>query len=236
MEEALMGDRDCADIARLIDHSLLHPAMADAELAAGCRAAAGWGVASVCVKPYFVGQARELVEGSRVKAGTTVGFPHGGHPISVKVAEARTALSQGAEELDMVINVGKAKGGDWGYLQDEIEAVVEVGHQGGALVKVIFENCYLEDEEKRELCRISRRVGADFIKTSTGYGTGGATDEDLQLMLSEAGDEMGVKAAGGVRTYAHLLRLKEMGVRRVGASRTEQMLEECRRARSGESG
>ncbi|UCC68214.1 MAG: deoxyribose-phosphate aldolase [Armatimonadota bacterium] len=235
MEEGLVENGGCAAIARLIDHSLLHPAMGDAELEAGCRAAVGWGVACVCMKPYFVGRARRLLEESAVKAGTTVGFPHGGHAISVKVAEARSALSQGAQELDMVINVGKAKGGDWSYLEDEIGAVVEVGHQGDALVKVIFENCYLDEQEKRQLCRISRKVGADFIKTSTGYGTGGATDEDLRLMLEEVGVEMGVKAAGGVRTYAHVARLKEMGVRRIGASRTEQILEECRRE-SGEGG
>ncbi len=231
-----MGNDRCAEIARLIDHSLLHPAMGDAELEAGCRAAAGWGVATVCVKPYFVGQARALLEASEVKPGTTVGFPHGGHAISVKVAEARTALSQGAGELDMVINVGKAKGRQWSYLEDEIGAVVEVGHQAGALVKVIFENCYLEEEEKRQLCRISRKMDADFVKTSTGFGSGGATDDDLRLMLEEAAGEIGVKAAGGVRTYAHAARLKAMGVGRIGATRTEQILEECRRQESRGSG
>jgi deoxyribose-phosphate aldolase len=220
----------CTEVAAVIDHSLLHPTMNDAELEAGCAAAAGWGVAAVCIKPYFVARARALLKGSRVKTGTTVGFPHGGHVISVKVAEARSALGQGAEELDAVINIGKAKGGDWDYLEDEIGAVVEAGHQGGARVKVILENCYLTDEEKRQLCRISRRAGADFIKTSTGYGTGGATDDDLRLMLEEAGDAMGVKAAGGVRTYADVVRLMDMGVKRIGASQTERILAECREA------
>ena len=219
----------CAEIARLIDHSLLHPALSDEEMEAGCRAAAGWGVASVCIKPYYVGRARALLEGSPVKAGATVGFPHGGHTIAVKVTEARTALGQGAQELDIVINIGKAKSGDWGYLEDEIGALVEVAHEGGALLKVIFENCYLTDEEKRALCRISRRVGADFIKTSTGFASGGATDEDLRLMLEEAGEKMGVKAAGGIRTYEHVVRLRDMGVRRVGASQTERILAECER-------
>lgn len=220
----------CAEVAAVIDHSLLHPAMTDAELEGGCVAAAGWEVASVCIKPYFVARARALLKGSRVKTGTTVGFPHGGHAISVKVAEARAALGQGAEELDVVINIGKAKGGDWDYLEDEIGAVLEAGHQGGARVKVIFENCYLADEAKRQLCRISRRAGADFIKTSTGYGTGGATDEDLKLMLEEAGDEMGVKAAGGVRSYVEVVRLMDMGVKRIGASETERILAQCRAA------
>ncbi len=223
----------CRGIARLIDHSLLNPAMTNEELETGCRSAAEWGVASVCVKPYFVGRAREILEGSEVSAGTTVGFPHGGHSIPVKAAEAREALDQGAQELDMVINIGMAKSGEWGYLEEEIGAVVQAGHEGGALVKVIFENCYLEEAEKRRLCRICRGARADFIKTSTGYGSGGATDDDLRLMLEEAGEAMGVKAAGGVRTYAHVVRLRDMGVRRIGASRTESILEECRRA-SGE--
>jgi len=223
-----MAKYTCAQVARVIDHSLLHPAMTDAEIEAGCVAAAGWQVATVCVKPFFVAQARSLLDGSPVKTGATVGFPHGGHAISVKVAEALAALDQGAEELDMVINIGKARSADWRYLEDEMGAVVGAGHQGGALVKVIFENCYLTDDEKRQLCAISRRVGADFIKTSTGFGTGGATVDDLRLMLQEAGDAMGVKAAGGVRTFADIARLMDMGVRRVGASQTERILAECR--------
>jgi len=215
------------EVARVIDHSLLHPAMTDAELAEGCQAAASWGVACACVKPHFVGRARQLLNGSQVKAGTTIGFPHGGHAISVKLTEVRVALSEGAEELDMVVNVGKVKGAEWGYVQAEIEEIVRSAHQGGALLKVIFENYYLSDEEKRTLCRISREAGADFVKTSTGYAAGGATDEDLRLMLDEARDEIGVKAAGGVRTYEHVARLIDMGVRRIGASQTEAILVSC---------
>jgi deoxyribose-phosphate aldolase len=225
-----MESEELRAVARLIDHSLLHPTMTDAQLEAGCRSAAEWEVASVCVKPYFVAQARTLLKESEVHAGTTVGFPHGGHAISVKVAEARTALGQGAQELDMVVNIGKVKSGDWGYLEDEVSAVVAAGHESGALVKVIFENCYLADEEKRQLARISREAGADFIKTSTGYGTGGATEEDLRLMLEEAGEHMGVKAAGGIRAYPQVARLREMGVRRIGASQTAKILDECRTA------
>ena len=223
-----MRHYECEQVARVIDHSLLHPAMTDGELEAGCRGAAGWDVATVCVKPHFTARARGLLAGSRVKAGTTVGFPHGGHAVAVKVAEAKVALGEGAQELDMVINIGKAKSGEWGYLEDEIARLAATAHEGGALLKVIFENCYLTGEEKRTLCRVSRKVGADFIKTSTGYGTGGATDEDLKLMLEEAGGAMGVKAAGGVRTYIHVARLMEMGVRRIGASQTETILAECR--------
>lgn len=225
-----MGTYTREQVAKVIDHSLLHPALTDAELDAGCRAAAEWRVAAVCVKPYFTARARELLQGSGVRSCVTVGFPHGGHAIAVKVAEARSALGQGAQELDAVINIGKAKSADWAYLEDEVAALVAAGHEGGALVKVIFENCYLTDDEKRHLCRISREVGADFIKTSTGFGTGGATDDDLRLMLEEAGETMGVKAAGGVRSYEHTARLLAMGVRRIGASRTERILEECDRA------
>ncbi|MBN1460515.1 MAG: deoxyribose-phosphate aldolase [Armatimonadetes bacterium] len=213
-----------AEVANVIDHSLLHPALADGELEQGCRSAAGWKVASVCIKPHFVARARGLLQDSGVRTGTTVGFPHGGQAISVKVAEAKTALGQGAQELDMVINIGKAKGGDWSYLEDEIGALVETVHNEAGLIKIIFENCYLVDEEKRQLCRICRRLGADFIKTSTGFGTGGATDEDLRLMLEEAGGEMRVKAAGGVRTYADIARVMSLGVKRVGASQTEKIL------------
>jgi deoxyribose-phosphate aldolase len=202
--------------------------MTDAHMETECHKATEWQVAAVCVKPHFVGRAREIVEGSDVAACTTVGFPHGGHAISTKVGEARTSTGQGAQELDMVVNIGKVKGADWIYLEDEIAAVVEAGHEGGALVKVIFENCYLTENEKTQLCRLSKKAGADFIKTSTGYGTGGSTDEDLRLMLAEAGDEIRVKAAGGIRTYADAVRVIEMGVRRIGASRTEQMLAECR--------
>jgi deoxyribose-phosphate aldolase len=226
-----MTTPDWPEIARLLDHSLLHPALTDQELEAGCRSAAEWGVACVCIKPYFVGRARQLLEDSSVAAGATVGFPHGGHAIAIKVAEARGAVGTGAQELDMVVNIGKAKSGDWRYLEDEIGAVVEAGHESGALVKVIFENCYLSDDEKRQLCRISRRVGADFIKTSTGYGSGGATEEDVLLMLEEAGPEMGVKAAGGIRTCARILHLRELGVRRIGVSQTAKILEEWRELR-----
>jgi len=212
------------DIARSIDHSLLQPAMTDQELDAGCRAAAEWGVASVCVKPYFVPRAATSLAGSTVKTGTTVGFPHGGHIIAIKVAEAKAALGEGAEELDMVINIGKAKSGDWKYIEDEIGVLTEVAHEAGGLLKIIFENCYLTDDEKRRLCRISANVGADFIKTSTGFGAGGATDHDLQLMIEEAAGTIGVKAAGGIRTYEDVVRVMAMGVKRIGASQTEQIL------------
>jgi deoxyribose-phosphate aldolase len=223
-----MSESDCVSIARMIDHSLLGPAMSDEELATGCRSAAEWGVALACVKPYFVAQARRLLEGSAVKVGTAVGFPHGSHTILMKVAEAKAAVDVGAQELDMVINIGKAKSADWGYLEEEIGGVVNAAHSGRAVLKVTLQNRDLTDEEKRRLCRICRASRADFIRNSTGYGGGPPTDEDLRLMLQEAGDEMGVKAAGGVGSYAHVAHLRAMGVRRIGARDTAQILTECR--------
>jgi len=223
-----MSQNDCVSIAHIIDHSLLDPAMSDEELTAGCRSAVEWKVASVYVKPYFVGQARRLLEGSAAKVGTTVGFPHGSHTIPIKVAEAKAAVAAGAQELEMVINIGKAKSADWGYLEEEIGEVVNAGHEASALVKVILQNRDLTDEEKRRLCRICRASRADFVRNSTGYGGGPPTDEDLRLMLQEAGDEMGVKAAGGVGSYAQALHLRDLGIRRIGARDTAQILRECR--------
>jgi deoxyribose-phosphate aldolase len=231
--EDAMSSFSCEQIAKAIDHSVLRPTLTDVEQEAECRKAGEWGVASVCARPCFIARARELLEGSEVSAGTVVGFPHGGHAISIKVAESRAAVQQGAQELDMVVNIGKVRSADWRYLEDEIAAVVEAGHEGGALVKVIFENCYLTEDEKKQLCGLSKGVGADFIKTSTGFGTGGATDADLRLMLAEAGGEVGVKAAGGIRTYADAVRVLQMGVKRIGASQTEHILAECERQSRG---
>jgi len=222
-----MSENDCVSIARMIDHSLLNPAMSDEELARECELPREWGVASVCVKPYFVAPARNLLEGSGVKVGTTVGFPHGSNTIPTKVAEGKAAVEAGAEELDMVINIGKAKSADWGYLEEEIGEVVNVAHNSGAVVKVILQNRDLTDEEKCRLCRICRESGADFIRNSTGYGGGAPTDEDLRLMLEQAAGEMGVKAAGGVGNYAQVLHLRDLGVQRIGARDTEQILSEC---------
>jgi len=217
------------DIAKMIDHSLLNPKMTDEELEDGCKIALDYNVASVCIKPYFVRRAAEILKGSTVKTGTTIGFPHGGHSTSIKVAEARETLRDGAEELDMVVNIGKVLSKDWDYVRKDIEEVVKAGHDGGAIVKVIFENCYLEDEHKIKLCEICGEVGADFVKTSTGYGEGGATIGDLKLMREHSPAHVQVKAAGGVRTLDKLLEVRAVGVTRVGASRTVDILEECKK-------
>ncbi len=217
------------DIAKMIDHSLLNPMLTDEELEQGCRIACEYDVASVCIKPYYLRRCAEILQGSDVRPSTTIGFPHGGHTIAIKVAEARQALDDGGIELDMVVNIGKVLSGDWAYVRDDIRAVVEVTHERGGIVKVIFENCYLQDEHKVRLCEICAEVGADFVKTSTGFGSGGATIEDLKLMRKHSPPHVQVKAAGGIRTLDALLEVRAIGVTRVGATRTVEILEECKR-------
>ena len=221
-------DYTYSDMAKMIDHSLLNPTMTWDDLEAGCKVAVDYDVASVCIMPYALPRCVELLAGSTVKASTTIGFPHGGHTTAVKVAEARQALADGGQELDMVVNISKVLSGDWDYVRQDLAAVIEVTHEAGQKVKVIFENCYLADEHKVRLCEICGELGADWVKTSTGYGTGGATHEDLKLMRKHSPPEVQVKAAGGVRTLDALLEVRALGVTRVGASRTVTMLDECK--------
>ncbi len=223
-----MADFTYTDIAKMIDHSLLQPTLTDADLEQGCQLARTYDVASVCIKPYALRRAAEILAGSTVAVGTTVGFPHGGHVTAVKVAEAEQAMADGARELDMVVNIGKVLGKDWRYVAADVQAVVEAAHRRGALVKVIFENCFLKDEHKQELCRICGEVRADFVKTSTGYGDAGATDNDLKLMRRCSPAHVQVKAAGGVRTFDRLLAVRALGVTRVGATASKPILDECR--------
>ena len=217
------------DISKTIDHSLLNPVMTDAELEAGCRLAREYDVASACVKPYYARRCAELLAGSAVAASTVIGFPHGGHKTAVKLTEARQALDDGATELDMVVNIGKVLSGDWTFVREDIQAVAQATHEAGAIVKVIFENCYLQDAHKIRLCEICAELGADFVKTSTGYGSGGATLEDLKLMRRHSPPNVRIKAAGGVRTLDALLEVRAIGVSRSGATRTAEMLDECKR-------
>jgi len=217
------------DIAKMIDHSLLNPTLSDRDLEEGCQLALRYDAASVCIMPYYLKRCAELLKGSTVKASTTIGFPHGGHTTAVKVAEAKQALCDGGEELDMVVNISKVLSGDWDYIQSDIGAVIEVTHKQEQKVKVIFENCYLNDEQKIKLCGICGELGADWVKTSTGYGTGGATMEDLKLMREHSPKSVQVKAAGGVRDLDKLLEVRALGVTRVGASRTADILDECKR-------
>ncbi len=216
-------------IAKMIDHSLLNPTMDVEALEQGIQIGLAYNVGSVCIMPYYLKRCAELLKGSTVKASTTIGFPHGGHTTTIKLAEAERALVDGGEELDMVVNISKMLSEDWDYVRADIKAVVDVAHAAGQKVKVIFENCYLEDEHKIKLCEICGDVGADWVKTSTGYGTGGATLHDLKLMRKHAPSHVQVKAAGGVRTMDKLLEVRAVGVTRVGASRTVTILDECRR-------
>lgn len=218
------------DLAKMIDHSLLQQVLTDTELEAGCRLALEYDVASVCIKPYYVRRAAALLKGSSVAVGTTIGFPHGGHLTEIKVAEAQAALRDGAVELDMVVNIGKVLSKDWTFVRQDIQAVVEAAHRQNALVKVIFENCFLADEHKEKLCEICGEVKADYVKTSTGYGSTGATDEDLKLMRRCSPAHVQVKAAGGVRSYERLVAVRALGVTRVGATATKAILDEARAA------
>jgi len=217
------------DIAKMIDHSLLNPTLSVDDLEAGCQLALDYNVASVCIMPYYLRRCAELLEGSTVKASTTIGFPHGGNTTAIKRAEAEKALADGCEELDMVVNISKVLSGDWDYVHEDIKAVIDPAHAAGQKVKVIFENCYLNDDQKIKLCEICTELNADWVKTSTGYGTGGATAEDLRLMIEHTPDHVQVKAAGGVRDLDSLLDVRALGMTRVGASATQKILDECRK-------
>jgi deoxyribose-phosphate aldolase len=217
------------DIAKMIDHSLLPPSLTDEELDYGCRMALDYNCASVCIMPYYLKKCAEILEGTTVKASTTIGFPHGGHTTAIKVAEAERALADGCQELDMVTNISKVLSGDWDYVRQDLKAVIDMAHAQSQKVKVIFENCYLKDLHKIRLCEICGDLGADWVKTSTGFGTSGATVEDVKLMRANTPAQVQVKAAGGIRNLDQLLAYRALGVTRVGASKTKDILEDCRR-------
>ena len=222
-------DYSYSDISKMIDHSLLNPTLTTAELESGCRVARQYEVASVCIQPYYLAPCVDRLRGSGVEPSTTIGFPHGGHSTSTKLAEVERALTDGGTELDMVINIGKARSGDWGYVQREIEALTSATHRAKAKIKVIFENAYLDDAAKIRLCEICGDIGVDWVKTSTGYAPSGATLADVKLMRRHSPPHVQVKAAGGVRTLDALLEMRAAGVTRVGASATATILEECRK-------
>jgi deoxyribose-phosphate aldolase len=213
----------------MIDHSLLNPTLTTDALEEGIRLALAYDVASVCILPYYLRRCSELLRGSGVKASTTIGFPHGGQTTPAKLAEVRQSLADGGEELDVVVNISKVLSGDWSYVADELKRLTDALHAAGQKIKVIFENCYLNDAQKIRLCEIATDAGVDWVKTSTGYGTGGATLDDLRLMVEHVGPGVQVKAAGGVRDLDMLLRVRELGVTRCGATRTATMLDECRK-------
>jgi deoxyribose-phosphate aldolase len=221
------------DIAKAIDHSLLRPELDDAFVEDGCRLAAEYDVASVCVRPADVRRARAILDGSDVAVGTVVGFPHGSHLTATKVFEAERALADGATELDMVIQIGALKSGRDDDVRADIAAIVAVGHDARAIVKVIFENAYLTDDEKVRACHLTEAAGGDFVKTSTGFAGSGATHDDLRLMRASTSPHVQVKAAGGVRTLDALIDVMNLGVTRIGATATKAIIDDFRARRAG---
>ena len=223
-----MADFQYSDLSKMIDHSLLNPTLTVDQLESGIQLALAYDVASICILPYYHKRCVELLKGSTVAPSSTVGFPHGGNTTKTKIVEAEQLVDDGCLELDMVTNISAALSGNWKLVEDDISAIVKIAHSANRKVKVIFENCYLQDAQKIQLCKICCNVGADWVKTSTGYGTGGATMEDLQLMLDHVTAPVQVKAAGGIRDCDNLIKAWKMGVTRVGASRTAEMLGEAR--------
>ena len=218
-------------LAKTIDHSLLNPTMTVEEVIVGCELAKEYNVASVCVKPCHVKLAADLLKGSGVEIGTVVGFPHGSSTTATKAFEAKDAIANGASELDMVLNIGELKSGNLDFVRKDIAAVVDAA-KGKAIVKVILENAYLTDEEKRTASKLCEAAGADFIKTSTGYAPGGATLEDLRLMRASVGPKVQVKAAGGVRTLDAILEVIDAGATRVGATATAKILDDFKKRKN----
>jgi len=234
-----MKEPTVPELAKMIDHSLLHPTLTDAETRAGCELSRTYGVATACVKPYAIRAAMDVLGGSDVMACAVIGFPHGNSTTGIKVVEAESAALAGAGEIDMVVNIGKVKGRDWAYVQREISLINQAVVAAGAILKVIFENDYLEDGEIVRLCEICSAVEVAFVKTSTGYGFvkggdgrygyQGATPEHLKLMRAHTADSIRIKAAGGVRTLDDLLAVRELGVTRIGATATKAILDEALR-------
>ncbi len=214
-------------IAAMIDHTVLAPDSPMRAFHDACAFAAANQCASVCICPFFVPECAALLRGTGVKTCTVIGFPHGTHTTACKVAEAKLAMADGAVELDMVVNVVKVKAGDWTYVRNDIAAVTRAVHDSGCQVKVIFENACLDDTEKIALCRICTELGCDWVKTSTGFGPGGATLTDLALMRANIGPGVQIKAAGGIRTLEHLLAAREAGATRIGCSRSADVLAAC---------
>ena len=226
------------DLAKMIDHSLLHPTMSDVEIECGCELAVACDVATVCIKPFHIPFVKELIKGSDVRICPVVAFPHGNSTTSIKLREAEEAVAAGGQEIDMVVNIGKVLQNDWTYVSTEIRKMNELVVGAGAILKVIFENDYLEDEHIVILCEICSEHGVAFTKTSTGYGFvkqsngmynyQGATDHHLKLMREHCAPNVQIKAAGGVRTLDDLLRVRAIGVTRVGATATQQILDEAK--------
>lgn len=215
------------DIAKMLDHSTLQPYLTDEDVRKGCELALRYDTASVCARPCDMPLVASMLRGSDVKVCTVIGFPHGAHRTAVKVAEAKQALADGCTELDMVINIGKLVAGDEAYVREEIRQIVQAAHEAGALVKVILETCYLTDAQKVAACRLSEEAGADFVKTSTGYGSKGCTIEDLKLMRRSVSERVQVKGSGGIRDLDTVLSARAVGATRCGVSATAAIMAEA---------
>jgi deoxyribose-phosphate aldolase len=220
-------------LAKVIDHSLLKPELTETDVIAGCELADRYNTATVCVKPCHVKLAAEVLKDSDVLVSTVVGFPHGSNLTEVKVLEAEKAMDDGALELDMVLNIGQLRSGKTDFVRDDVKAVCDAAHARGVKVKVIFENAYLNDEEKIAACKLCDEAGADWVKTSTGFAPGGATLEDLHLMRANVSEKVQVKAAGGVRTLPAILEVIDVGVTRCGATATATILDDFKAQQEG---
>lgn len=215
------------DIAKMLDHSTLQPYLTEEDIRKGCEIALKYDTASVCARPGDMKLVSELLRGSDVKVCTVIGFPHGNHRADIKLAEAAAALDDGCVELDMVLNIGKLIAGDTDYVYEEIAAIVQLAHSRGAKVKVILETCYLSDEQKKTACELCTRAGADWVKTSTGYGSGGCTLDDLRLMRAAVPESVQVKGSGGIRDLDTVLAARAIGASRCGVSATVKIMEEA---------
>jgi deoxyribose-phosphate aldolase len=216
------------DLSKMIDHSLLNPTLTVQQLENGIALAKAYDTGSVCIMPWYLKRCAQLLAGTTVQPSATIGFPHGVNITSTKVKEAQQVIADGCTELDMVVNISAVLSGKWDYVRDDIKAVIDVAHAAKRRVKVIFENCYLNRDQKIRLCEICTELKADWVKTSTGYGTGGAVDEDLTLMRQHTPTTIQVKAAGGVRTLDRMLQVRAIGCSRVGATATKVILDEAR--------
>jgi deoxyribose-phosphate aldolase len=225
-------DYTCADIAGMIDHSLLRPELTEEDIKAGCEISKRYGVAAVCCSPVDVAVVKRHLGGSNVKVASVVGFPHGNSRTETKVFEARLAIADGADELDMVLHIGKLRSRAFDYVRADVKAVADAAHRSGVLVKVILENCYLSKELIEIGCRLCEEAGADFVKTSTGFAPGGMTLDDLGLMRRSVSPKVRIKAAGGVRDLDMALQVREAGATRFGATQTEKIMEECHRRKA----
>ncbi len=236
MEKLNVDNLDQRELAKTIDHSLLNPTIAEQELRQGCKVAEKYHTATVCVKPYHVKLASEILANQDVKVSTVIGFPHGGHLPEIKVLEAEQALLDGARELDMVMNIGALKSGRVDFVRHDIKRVVEIARKyRNILVKVILETCYLTDEEKVTACKITEEAGADYVKTSTGFAPEGARVHDIELMYRTVGSRLGVKAAGRIRALDTALNMIRAGATRIGATATEQIMEDWMKSQNNRS-